>query len=97
MDDWCDSSGKIPTAKIAAVQRLSEQIDPSICLLLTSKGSIDASGNSKDAIVARGREAMSKAGFEIWRLERPKDGAHRILVQQDGSIELKLEEEGYFL
>ena len=97
LDDWCDSSGKIPAAKIAAVQRLSQEIDSSICLLLTSKGSIDASGNSKDAIVARGREAMRKAGFEIWRLERPKDGAHRILVQQDESIELKLEEEGYFL
>ena len=97
LDDWCDQSGKISSDKIAAVQRLSEEIDDSICLLLTSKGSIDASGNSNDAIVARGEGAMRKAGFEIWRLERPKDGPHRTLIQEGESIELKLEEEGYFV
>lgn len=97
LDDWCEQSGKISSDKIASVQRLSEQIDKSICLLLTSKGSIDASGNSDSAIVARGEEAMRKADFEIWRLERPKDGPYRTLIQQEDSIELKLEEEGFFV
>ena len=97
LDDWCEQSGKIPSAKIAAVQRLSEQIDESICLLLTSKGSVDASGNSSNSVVARGEDSMKKAGFEIWRLERPKDGPLRNLVRNDETIELKLEEAGYFV
>ena len=97
LDDWCDKSGKISTEKIASVKRLAEEIDDTICLLLTSKGSADASGKSSSAIVARAEEAMRKAGFEIWRLERPKDGPFRSLVQHEDTIELKLEEEGYFI
>jgi len=96
LDDWCEQSGKIPIDKIAAVQRLAESIDESICVLLTSKGSIDASGNSPDAIVARGAEAMRKAGFEVWRLERPKDGPFRTLVRPNEVVDLKLEETGFF-
>jgi hypothetical protein len=96
LDDWCDTSGKIPAKKIAAVQRLAETINDDICLLLTSKGSIDASGNSDSAIVARGEKAMRTAGFEIWRLERPKDGPHRTLVRSDETMDLKLEETGFF-
>mgnify|MGYP000216278616 CR=1 FL=1 len=96
LDDWCEQSGKIPIDKIAAVQRLAESIDESICVLLTSKGSIDASGNSPDAIVARGAEAMRKAGFEVWRLERPKDGPFRTLVRPNEAVDLKLEETGFF-
>lgn len=97
LDDWCDKSGKISTEKIASVKRLAEEIDDTICLLLTSKGNADASGKSSSAIVARAEEAMRKAGFEIWRLERPKDGPFRSLVQHEDTIELKLEEEGYFI
>ena len=96
LDDWCDSSGKIPANKISAVQRLAETINDDICLLLTSKGSIDASGSSDSAIVARGEKAMRTAGFEIWRLERPKDGPHRTLVRSDETMDLKLEETGFF-
>ena len=97
LDDWCEKSGKIPSAKIAALQRLSEQIDDSICILLTSKGSIDASGKSRNGIVARGEESMKKAGFEIWKLERPKDGPLRTLTQNEEQMELKLEEAGFFV
>ena len=96
LDDWCEQSGRIPAEQIAAVQRLAEQIDKNICLLLTSKGSMNASGNSNSAIVARGEQAMRKAGFEIWRLERPKDGPHRTLVRSKESTDLKLEETGFF-
>ena len=96
LDDWCEKSGKIASEKMASVQRLAEQIDDDICLLLTSKGSIDASGNSNTVIVARGEKVMRKAGFEIWRLERPKDGPFRTLVRSDESTELKLEEAGFF-
>jgi len=96
LDDWCEQSGKIPADKIAAVKRLSEKIDDNICLFVTSKGSIDASGNSNTAIIARGEKAMLKAGFEVWRLERPKDGPFRTLVRSDESTELKLEETGFF-
>ncbi len=96
LDDWCEQSGRIPAEQIAAVQRLAEQIDENICLLLTSKGSMNASGNSSSAIVARGEKAMLKCGFEIWRLERPKDGPHRTLVRSEESTLLKLEETGFF-
>jgi len=96
LDDWCETSGKIPSEKIAAVKRLSETINDDICLLLTSKGSVDASGKSNSAIIARGEQAMRKIGFEIWRLERLKDGPHRTLVRSKESTELKLEETGFF-
>ena len=96
LDDWCETSGKIPSEKIAAVKRLSETINDDICLLLTSKGSVDASGKSNSAIIARGEQAMRKVGFEIWRLERLKDGPHRTLVRSKESTELKLEETGFF-
>jgi hypothetical protein len=39
---------------------------------------------------------MRKAGFEIWRLERPKDGPFRTLVRSDEKMDLKLEENGFF-
>ena len=96
LDDWCETSGKIPSEKIAAVKRLSETINDDICLLLTSKGSVDASGKSNSAIIARGEQAMRKVGFEIWRLERLKDGPHRTLVRSKETTELKLEETGFF-
>ena len=96
LDDWCDNSGKIPADKITSVQRLAETINDDICLLLTSKGSIDASGKSDNAITARGENSMRKAGFEVWRLERLKDGPHRSLIRSEVSTELKLEESGFF-
>jgi len=40
---------------------------------------------------------MKKAGFEIWKLERPKDGPLRTLTRNEEQIELKLEEAGFFV
>jgi hypothetical protein len=39
---------------------------------------------------------MESAGFEVWRLERPKDGPHRTLSTEDEVLNLRLEEEGFF-
>jgi hypothetical protein len=64
-------------------------------LLLVSKGSIDASGNSKDIIVARSANVMQKAGFTIATLTRTKDGPFRKLKIGDESSDLKLEESGF--
>ena len=96
MDDWCERSGRISKDKISAVEKLAEETLDEICILLISKGSIDASGKAKSAVVARARDSMESAGFEVWRLERPKDGPHRTLSTEDEVLNLRLEEEGFF-
>ncbi|RJU80712.1 MAG: hypothetical protein DWC09_05905 [Candidatus Poseidoniales archaeon] len=96
MDDWCERSGRISKDKISAVQKLAEETMDEICILLISKGSIDASGDSTTAVVARAKESMESAGFEVWRLERPKDGPHRTLNTENEEISLRLEENGFF-
>ena len=96
MDDWCERSGRISKDKISAVQKLAEETMDEICILLISKGSIDASGEAKTAVVARAKDSMESAGFEVWRLERPKDGPHRTLSTEDEVLNLRLEEEGFF-
>ncbi|MCH1423215.1 MAG: hypothetical protein L7U62_06995 [Candidatus Poseidoniaceae archaeon] len=95
MDDWCEHSGRISGEKIKAVEKLATQTTDDICVLLISKGSIDASGNATTAVVARAKDAMKSAGFEIWRLERPKDGPHRTLSTEKDVKNLRLEEEGF--
>ena len=39
---------------------------------------------------------MLSAGFEIWRLERPKDGPFRTLSKGETDIDMKIEEGGFF-
>ena len=95
MDDWCEHSGRISGEKIRAVEKLAAQTTDDICVLLISKGSVDASGNATTAVVARAKDAMKAAGFEIWRLERPKDGPHRTLSTENDVKNLRLEEEGF--
>ena len=95
MDDWCEHSGRISGEKIKAVEKLATQTTDDICVLLISKGSIDASGKATTAVVARAKDAMKSAGFEIWRLERPKDGPHRTLSTEKDVKNLRLEEEGF--
>ncbi|MBT60322.1 MAG: hypothetical protein CMA63_02065 [Euryarchaeota archaeon] len=96
LDDWCSQSGTIPADKITEVKRLSKGMAEHMCLLLISKGSIDASGTKSTLISARGEKAMRKSGFEIWRLERAKDGAFRELYDSLGMKSLHLREEGFF-
>ncbi|MBT3477046.1 MAG: hypothetical protein HN458_03800 [Euryarchaeota archaeon] len=96
MDDWCERSGRISKEKIDAVKKLAEQTTEGICILLISKGSVDASGQTNTAVVARAKESMTEAGFEVWRLERPKDGPFRTLSTSEDEHTLRLEEEGFF-
>ncbi|MDA8546769.1 hypothetical protein N9M86_02320 [Euryarchaeota archaeon] len=96
MDDWCERSGRISKDKIDAVQKLAEKTTEEICILLISKGSVDASGQSDSAVIARAKDSMAAAGFEVWRLERPKDGPFRTLTTSSDEHMLRLEEEGFF-
>lgn len=95
IDDWCESGGRIASSDLTQMIKLRDEKKVEATLLLVSKGSIDASGNSKEIIVARSANAMQKAGFMIATLTRTKDGPFRTLKIGDGSIDLKLEESGF--
>ena len=95
IDDWCESGGRIASSDLAQMVKLRDEKKVEATLLLVSKGSIDASGNSKEVIVARSANAMQKAGFTIATLTRTKDGPFRTLKIGDESIDLKLEESGF--
>ncbi|MEZ7993929.1 MAG: hypothetical protein QMC43_05160 [Candidatus Poseidoniaceae archaeon] len=95
IDDWCESGGRIASSDLTQMVKLRDEKKVEATLLLVSKGSIDASGNSKEIIVARSANAMQKAGFTIATLTRTKDGPFRTLKIGDESIDLKLEESGF--
>ena len=95
IDEWCDSGGRIASNDLTQMAKLCSEKKVDATLLLVSKGSIDASGNSKDIIVARSANVMQKAGFTIATLTRTKDGPFRTLKIGDESIDLKLEESGF--
>ena len=40
LDDWCESSGKIPKKQLELVSNLSKSVNPNIKILLISKGSM---------------------------------------------------------
>ena len=95
LDDWCSNSGKIPASLILEIERLAKNINQEIKLLLISKSSIDASGKKKGSSFARAEVSMTKNGFSIFVLSRPKDGPFRVLRWSDGSIDLNLTESGF--
>lgn len=95
LDDWCDGSGRIPVNSINEVKRLAEHTPEEVGLLLISKGTVDASGSSSENILPRGKEAMTKAGFEAWTLERSQKGGQRILKREGESTELMIEDSGF--
>ena len=95
IDDWCQSGGRIASSDLTQMVKLRDEKKVDATLLLVSKGSIDASGKSKEIIVARSANAMQKAGFTIATLTRTKDGPFRTLKIGDESIDLKLEESGF--
>jgi len=95
MDDWCQSSGKIPNSIIDEVIRLKENIPEQTVLLLISKASVDASGKREDQKYARAENKMKENDFSIFILSRPKDGPLRELNFGGQKIELELTEEGF--
>ena len=97
LDDWCDNTGRIPNTQVEEVKRLGTSVDANITLLLISKGSVDASGNSDEAIRPRASDAMNEAGFEPWTLSRPSDGAQRRLTTGDTSFTVVIEDSGFVL
>jgi hypothetical protein len=95
MDDWCPSSGRLPADRLQHIERVATECPNTITVLLISKGSVDASGTSKDPIVARSAEAMQKKGFAPWRLWRGKNGAQRTLDRDGELVDLKIEDSGF--
>ena len=95
MDDWCPSSGRIPTDRLEHIERVANECPDHITVLLVSKGSVDASGSTTDPIVARSSDAMERKGFAVWRLWRGKNGAQRTLMQNEERVELTLSDSGF--
>ena len=94
LDDWCDESGRVPAKRIEDAGTLAASLDSSITLLLVSKAGTNA-GNSATMLNVRGRSGMEKNGFQIWTLERPKDGPFRILTMNDDRLDCRIEDEGF--
>ena len=94
LDDWCEASGRIPKNSLDQISRFGKEAPSHICILLISKGSIDASGNTDEPIIARASEQMDKNGYEIWRLWRAKEGPHRTLDCAGKIHDLKLDDSG---
>ena len=97
LDDWCDNTGRIPNTQVEQVKRLGALVDNGVTLLLISKGSVDASGKSDEAIRPRALDAMSEAGYEAWTLSRPSDGAKRRLTSGQETLGLVIEDSGFVL
>ena len=95
MDDWCESSGKIPNSIVQEVARLKEKIPERTVLLLISKAGIDASGQRESRKYARAEKKMLEYGFSIFVLSRPKDGPLRELNFGDKKLRLELTEQGF--
>ena len=95
MDDWCAPSGRIAADRLLHIERVAKEVPKSATVLLISKGSVDASGSSEDPIVARSADAMTKKGYQIWRLWRGVNGAQRILVCGDAPTQLVIEDSGF--
>ena len=94
MDDWCDSSGKIPKFQLDLISRLSNSISSEIRLLLISKGTVDASGKRVGEIFARAENHFVNEGYEIWTFSRSSNGHHRILNIGSNSTTLKIVDSG---
>ena len=94
LDDWCDSSGKIPKTQLELISKLGKSIDPKIRVLLISKGSIDASGKRQGDIFARAENHFVNDGYEVWTLSRSTTGHLRKLTCDDVIIPLKIVDSG---
>ena len=94
LDDWCESSGKIPKKQLELVSNLSKSVNPNIKILLISKGSIDASGKRDGDIFARAEAYFVNNGYEIWTLSRITSGNNRKLICKGEVTKLKIMENG---
>lgn len=95
MDDWCASSGRISSERLQHIERVAMECPDSTTILLISKGSVDASGSTEDPIVARSADAMSKKGYQIWRLWRGLNGGQRVLVRGETTTNVVIEDSGF--
>ncbi len=94
LDDWCETSGKIPKADLSLVKLLGESLSDKIRLLLISKGSVDASGKRQGAIFARAETYFSDINYDIWTFSRSNDGHRRTLSMGDKSESLRIVDGG---
>ncbi len=95
MDDWCASSGRISAERLQHIERVAKECPSTATVLLISKGSVDASGASDDPIIARSADAMAKKGYQIWRLWRGSGGGKRVLVREDETTDVVIDDSGF--
>ena len=94
LDDWCESSGKIPKKQLELISKLGRAVNSEIKILLISKGSIDASGKRDGDIFPRAEAFLVECGSEIWTLARITSGNQRRLTCNGKVIRLKIMENG---
>ena len=94
LDDWCESSGKIPKKQLNLVSNLGNSVSSDIRILLISKGSIDASGQRNGIIFARAEAYFVENGYDIWTLSRVSGGNQRNLTCDAELVRLKIMENG---
>lgn len=94
LDDWCAQSGRIPSDRIQDAEHLAERLSSDIGLVLISKAGINAGGEGSSLNV-RGEDKMKSAGFQIWTLERPKDGPRRNITMNGDVNPCRIGDEGF--
>ena len=94
LDDWCDSSGKIPKKQLEQISNLGKSVNEKIRILLISKGSLDVSGKRQGDIFARAENHFVNDGYEVWTLSRTKTGHLRKLICGEVITQLKIVENG---
>lgn len=95
LDDWCEPSGRIPAARVKDVCTLAASLDSNITLVLISKAGINA-GDGASSLTIRGKSGMEEGGYQVWTLERPKDGPERSLTIDGVTRTCRLQDEGFY-
>ena len=94
LDDWCDSSGKIPKNQLELISYLSKSLNSKVRLLLISKGTVDASGKRQGDIFARSENYFVNDGYKIWTLSKDVSGHLRKLTCESEVLRLKIVDNG---
>ena len=95
LDDWCEPSGRIPAARVKDACTLAASLDSNITLVLISKAGIDA-GDGDSSLTVRGKSGMEEGGYQVWTLERPKDGSERSLTIDGQKHPCCVQDEGFY-
>ena len=91
----CTFSISAPLRTSYVLNTLAASLDSNITLVLISKAGINA-GDGASSLTIRGKSGMEEGGYQVWTLERPKDGPERSLTIDGVTRTCRLQDEGFY-